>query len=350
MYSTCLFCHAALGANEVIERFPVGRRLAFDAAKGRLWVVCRRCMRWNLTPLDERWEAIEECERQFSETRLRVSTDNIGMARVREGLELVRIGKALRPEIAVWRYASVNETRRRRAKILGGLGLAAGFGGVFFAGPAIGLSAGWLSWKLASVASERLTDLLKGKYRRIALPTEEGIVRIPHASAGKAELVSHPETGWAIRVPSTHGPEIEYSGPQALLRLSTLLTAVNLDGVRKEAVEAGERILTDAGDVDALLRRLSDVPRGFALPPSARRGRAQTNVASARPFTLGRLAEGNRVALEMAASEESERRAMEGELALLEEAWKEAEEIAAIADDMFLPAGVQEFIDRARGR
>ncbi len=88
MYTTCLFCKGALGTNEVIEHFPVGRRLAFDSAKGRLWVVCRRCERWNLTPLEERWEAVEECERAFQETRLRVSTDQIGLARVGEGLEL----------------------------------------------------------------------------------------------------------------------------------------------------------------------------------------------------------------------------------------------------------------------
>ena len=59
VYSTCLFCHSPLGENEVVERFPIGRRLAFDAAKGRLWVICRKCARWNLTPLEERWEAIE---------------------------------------------------------------------------------------------------------------------------------------------------------------------------------------------------------------------------------------------------------------------------------------------------
>ena len=46
-----------------------------------------------------------------------------------------------------------------------------------------------------------------------------------------------------------------------------------------------------------------------------------------------------RLALEMAVHEESERRALEGELARLAEEWKEAEEIAAIADDMFLPPG-----------
>jgi hypothetical protein len=42
----------------------------------------------------------------------------------------------------------------------------------------------------------------------------------------------------------------------------------------------------------------------------------------------------DRLALEMAANEDSERRAMEGELAELEAAWREAEEIAAIADNL----------------
>src|SRR5689334_25274602 len=115
MYSTCLFCHGPLGGNECIESFPVGRRLAFDPAQGRLWVVCVRCTRWNLTPLEERWEAIEQCERIFRETKLRVSSDNIGMARLKEGLELIRVGKALRPELVVWRYAAANQARRLRS-------------------------------------------------------------------------------------------------------------------------------------------------------------------------------------------------------------------------------------------
>src|SRR5690606_36612561 len=42
LYSTCIFCNGALGTNEVLEDFPVGRRIAFDAARGRLWLVCRR--------------------------------------------------------------------------------------------------------------------------------------------------------------------------------------------------------------------------------------------------------------------------------------------------------------------
>src|SRR5688572_10191764 len=99
MYSTCLFCASRLGSNDVVERFPVGRRVAFDAIKGRLWAVCLSCTQWNLAPLEERWEAVESCEQMFRSTRLRTSTDNVGLARHRSGLELVRVGRPLRPEL-----------------------------------------------------------------------------------------------------------------------------------------------------------------------------------------------------------------------------------------------------------
>ena len=110
-----MFCNRPLGANEVVESFPVGRRLAFDSARGRLWVVCHSCERWNLTPLEERWEAVETCERLFRGTRIRTSTENIGLARHREGLELVRIGRPLRPEFAAWRYG--DQFGRRRTPV-----------------------------------------------------------------------------------------------------------------------------------------------------------------------------------------------------------------------------------------
>jgi hypothetical protein len=124
-----MFCQRSLGANEALEAFPVGRRIAFDSVTGRLWVVCRGCERWNLTPLEERWEAIEDAERLFRGTRLRVSTEHVGLARLREGLELVRIGRPLRPEFAAWRYG--DQFGRRRRKAIGmGVG-AAGVVGVF---------------------------------------------------------------------------------------------------------------------------------------------------------------------------------------------------------------------------
>ena len=56
-----------------------------------------------------------------------------------------------------------------------------------------------------------------------------------------------------------------------------------------------------------------------------------------------------RLALEMASQEEAERRAIvDGELAQLESDWRQAEEIAAIADNLFLPAEISDWIDRAR--
>ena len=115
MYATCLHCHGALGANEEIEAFPVGRPLAFDAAKGRLWVICPHCARWNLSPLEERWEAIEECERRYRETTRRVSDAEIGLASLPSGLELVRIGRPLRPEFAAWRYGRELSGRHSRS-------------------------------------------------------------------------------------------------------------------------------------------------------------------------------------------------------------------------------------------
>src|SRR5690242_16325906 len=125
MFPSCLFCHASLGTNAMVEHFPVGRRLAFDGDKGRLWVVCTKCGQWNLSPLEERWEAIEECERFFRGTRLRVSTDNIGLARLADGLTLVRIGRPQRPEMAAWRYGDQFGRRRRRAILYAGGGVLA---------------------------------------------------------------------------------------------------------------------------------------------------------------------------------------------------------------------------------
>ena len=138
MYATCLHCHHALGKNDSVEAFPIGRRLAFDTDDGRLWVVCIACGRWNLTPLDERWEAIEQSERLFRAQKLRAQTDNVGLARLRDGTELIRIGKPLRPEFAAWRYGAVFRRRfQHRAAIVSGAATAVGLSALALAGAPI---------------------------------------------------------------------------------------------------------------------------------------------------------------------------------------------------------------------
>ena len=105
MYRNCIFCSAELGSNDSLEHFPVGRSVAFDGERGRLWAVCPACSRWNLSPIEERWEAIGAAERLFRDTSMRAENDRIGLARLRDGTRLIRVGGRTAPgERAVWRY------------------------------------------------------------------------------------------------------------------------------------------------------------------------------------------------------------------------------------------------------
>src|SRR5512144_837193 len=172
MYATCLFCNRPLGSNESIEQFPVGKRLAFDPAKGRLWVVCPSCERWNLTPLEERWEAIEQAEGLYRGTRLRAATDQIGLARLRDGMELVRIGEPLRPEFAAWRYGDQFGRRRRRQMLIAGAGIGA-LGALVIGGVTAGVGIGGFGWMLARAGGSIIRGSPETVVARIRTPTGE---------------------------------------------------------------------------------------------------------------------------------------------------------------------------------
>lgn len=63
---------------------------------------------------------------------------------------------------------------------------------------------------------------------------------------------------------------------------------------------------------------------------------------------MTRLPASTKLAIEMALHEEQERRALAGELLELQAAWRQAEEIANIADSLFVPEGTEEFLARHR--
>jgi hypothetical protein len=349
MYSTCLFCHSNLGANEAVEHFPIGRRLAFDAVKGRLWVVCRRCERWNLSPIEERWEAIDECERLFRDTRLRVSTDNIGLARAADGLELVRIGSALRPELAAWRYGDQFGRRRRKNLVLTGAGVAA-VAGFIVAGPATGLIAGggWGLWNVASTAHSLYQQ--RRVRARIAIPDRREPINVRLKQLGKAAIV--PEgSNWALQIayensvphrvfglPRTWPLQVSggtetmttLRGEAAIAAAGKLLPAINRSGARRAQVDDAVRIISEVPDPSTLFGRYVEPILPWGLPRSV------------IGWTLATMPTEVRLALEMASHEETERRALEGELALLEAAWKEAEEIAAISDNLLVSDETQD--------
>src|SRR5687767_13306257 len=114
MLSRCIYCLVPLPENQTLQHLRLGRRIAFDPARGRLWAICSACRRWNLAPIEERWEALEELERLTRDRgRLLSQTDSIALFRA-EDLDVIRVGKAKLVEEAWWRYGQ--ELRRRRSR------------------------------------------------------------------------------------------------------------------------------------------------------------------------------------------------------------------------------------------
>jgi hypothetical protein len=329
VYKTCMFCNRPLGTNEVIEDFPVGRRLAFDADRGRLWVVCRRCERWNLSPMEERWEAVETCERLFRGTKVRVSTENVGLARHPEGLELVRIGPALREEFAAWRYGDQFGRRRKRA-IAYGIGGAVVVAGVVIGGLAVGAISGaflgqsgnfWNLWANGRVQAKLRTD--EGRVIKLRRPDLLG-TRLRPA-----------EDGDGYRLQIRKGKEKEwFEGPEAERLIGVIMPKMNKMGGKDRTVR----------DAVGQIERLGHSERFVADVVTGDRFRDKKGI----PGYVNKMPAPTKLALEMALHEEQERRALEGELWRLERAWEEAEEIAAISDDLLLPESARDFLDRNR--
>ena len=345
MYATCLFCNQSLGTNSTFESFPIGRRLAFDAAKGRLWVVCRKCERWNLSPLDERWEAIEQAERLYSETRRRVATAEIGLARLGDGTELVRIGAPLRPEFAAWRYGDQFGRRRTRQMLIAGAGIAA-VGGVVIGGAIVGASLasfGWMFSQFGRIAIHGSEEKIVARVR-----TDDGrVLPVRRRHLAESTLSRGSDGTLAIDLRYKNG-QSHFEGPEAMRVASLVVPAVNRFGGSRRTVAAAVGEIEQVGGPERYVEQL------------ARRAQVMTAVRG-RPHRFGRrgrigktglygLTPVDRLGLEMALHEEAERRAMAGELALLEVAWRDAEEIAAIADNMFLPDTVQSSLERMRNR
>jgi len=384
VYAHCLFCNADLGRNEAIAALPVGRRLAYDAAKGRLWVVCSACARWNLTPLEERWEAIEQAERLYRGTRLRASTDNVGLARVADGVDLVRVGRPLLPEFAAWRYGRQLTERRLRytlraapAAAIGGVGAVVTLGASIYVPAlmtpvsALGAPAIIVGGVVAATAMNVVATVI-GRMERAAR----------HATLGTAGSVAgrvrtdpdpatpDPATRTRVVVRRGHLAEstirtredgeltldlrhdagrAELPDAAARRALALLTPALNRAGagagvlnevVRSIAVRGGPE-----GYLAAMSRWVAKTTRPMSQPPS--RWGPDSILPDAGLYALSPA---QRLALELVMHDDAERRALDGDLAALETAWRDAEEIAAIADDLVVPRGVQAAWEQLRSR
>ena len=342
MWNHCIVCASALGANQDLEEFQIGSRLAFDSEKGRLWVVCPKCERWNLVPLDQRWEAVEALERAYRATPARYSTPEMGLARLGGGLEIVRIGDPVPGEFAAWRWGSRFGRRKRRLKssVKRGKLIKLESGTAWAAGIALAPLAPVLA-PLALVGGIVAAPMILLARSQVGSPMVRGFGR----PIGKSQLrgggITPADTfpGWSIhlnlweRVPVTGGETHiitwkEFSGDDAIRLARRALPLLNRRAPKFVTVSDAVDEIATRGGVDRYLAHAA------ALKPKW------------VPFR--HYPESILLAMEMALFQDEERRAMEGELARLEEAWREAEELATISDNLIQPKGWEAFREQAK--
>jgi hypothetical protein len=177
----------------------------------------------------------------------------------------------------------------------------------------------------------RLADLPKVSLRREG---KDLILRVP-GSRVRSGFPGAPTVPWYRH---DRGETRELRGEDAIRAAGAILPRMNQSGGSRAQVQSAV----------ALLEHTPNARDLFVLEATALESHNDWTGLKVRKPMLKELPAAARLALEMAAHEETERRALEGELHVLEAAWRDAEEIAHIADDMFLPASVEEELARLK--
>ncbi len=164
-----------------------------------------------------------------------------------------------------------------------------------------------------------------------------GDVRLKHV--GRMELLTTPRsTRWGLHVAHDRGMD-DLDGAAAVQTGSQLLAWVNRHGASPDELRGAVSMIADAGGPTRFVARAKRLHE--------ERRRSGTIFHDDRVGALG-LVRVEQLALEIAMNEDAERQAMGGELELLEQAWRDAEEIAAIADGLLLPGSVSDAVARFR--
>jgi hypothetical protein len=288
--------------------------------------VCGKCARWNLSPVEERWEPVEEAERLFRDARLRVQSENVGLARLRDGTRLIRVGAALQGELAAWRYGDQLVKRRRKHLLIAGAATAAGLvgiGGIAYASAGIGSI--WIARRLGGSA----WSWYRGSRPVHTLSADEAPhgepIHIQRKHLRDATLQPGIGGGIELRLPLVK--------PRAGLEWALNSALVLPDAAARRVMERGLVHMNARGarpdDLDLALRRISEAGSAEEYIVGTA---AAKHVLEGPRERKRRMPGGTALALEIALHEEQERRAMEGELSILEAAWRDAEPVADIAD------------------
>jgi hypothetical protein len=312
----CLSCYRAFPANGTLERLPVGRRIACDPARGRLWVVCSVCSAWTLQPIEERWETNDDIERLVRAARLLGSTDNISLFAVGD-VHVVRVGRAALREEAWWRYGDQFTARRSHASRIVRRGkwieraLALAVTGVPFAG--FNAEERWINHSRGRAFGRKawagpLTCARCGRTSRDFLFFDRDLF-VDDATPGTAR----------VRIPcvdcgTSRGAGAPLAGLPAEHLLRRALAWRNHAGGTEAAVRQAMVQVDEAPDIASFVTR-------FAGQPLALRGGAVTGS----------------LALEIALNARIEQRQLALELEDLETRWRAEEKLASIIDGELTP-------------
>lgn len=323
MLSRCLSCHRPFEPNQSLEHIRAGRRLAYDAARGRLWIVCESCGRWSLLPMQERWEALEELEKlTVDRGRLLAQTEHIALLRG-EDLEIVRVGRARLAEQAWWRYGQELRTRRKRNQLLHGTEVAAtvalsvatgGFIAWIWGGDALTSFDRWRRFGSNAWQGAERCDRCGWTLERIRFKHAKHLKLVP--GRGEGEIGLHFGCRRCGVKRSDAGFRLEGVAAQHVLRRS--LAYRNYSGGREKDITAATAAIDHAGSTEAFTRQLAE-----------RRTKLR-DLSVRKRYTHG-------LALEIAMNDELERMLLEMELVDLERRWREEEEIASIIDGELTP-------------
>jgi hypothetical protein len=150
-----------------------------------------------------------------------------------------------------------------------------------------------------------------------------------------------------------HQKKLIVEGDEALRLASKLMAQANRRGGKKNVIRSAVERIEEAGHPDAFLpiaARLAESDYLGSDKPHGMSAKKLKRLNKPLPGSLAGLPDDVRLAVEMATQEQSEREALEGELKALEAMWQQAEEIAGIADNLFVPQSFDEFIEEEKAR
>ncbi len=321
MLTRCIFCHRPFPHNGSLSHLRTGRGFAHDPDRGRLWIVCGNCRRWNLCPTEERGEALEELTRLSRDRgRLLANTDNISLLDV-EGLAVVRVGAAGLEERSWWRYGREFLRRRASYKSPKSLLTAYAYGAMAYLSESVGLNDHHMSIRW----DDTLTSYVL-RWRRFGWAAWFG--RVPCPNCRSVVRALRFDSSWWLYPKIGEGGEVSLGVPCPRCDPWTPAKVCNLDG--PEAVNVLRRVLA--------YQHIAGASRGTVLSAvkeieSAGSSEEFSKSVASGETPLRQLPIARSIALEIALNEAVERQMMAQELRALEFMWKREEELARIIDE-----------------